>query len=381
MTCNNVMLKAILLIACLWCGGRSACWAVETLSWQQVTSDAGFHIRDSAGNVVFDNKMWILGGWYNSSQPSLRDVWNSADGVHWTNVTSYVPFDCLEHPVALSYNNMMWVMSGGHDGRLPDAGYCNDVWSSSDGANWTQATAAAPWSQRIGAAGTVFNGKMWLLGGVQGFGSDSTNTPLSDVWNSTDGIHWTEVAANAPWAGRGFHQVVNYHDKLWVIGGGDYYKDASQCYGLDDVWSSSDGVDWTQATAEAPWGHRIWSQAIVYDDAMWVVAGSAAQATNGPEGAFLDDVWRSTDGVNWTEMEPTDGNSMWTARHAELLYNFDGKLWVVAGYDTGGVTNDVWAVSAPEPSSAMLLGAALLGLSGYMWRKQRTNGRRGRSRG
>jgi hypothetical protein len=217
---------------------------------------------------------------------------------------------------------------------------------------------------------------MWFLGGIEGYYSDSTNTPLHDVWNSTDGIHWNEVAASAPWAGRGFHQALTYHDKLWVIGGGDWYADSRQCYGLDDVWSSSDGANWTQATAQAPWGHRIWSQAIVYDDAMWVVAGSAAQATKGPEGAFLNDVWRSTDGINWTEMKPTDRNSMWTARHAESLFNFDGKLWVVAGYDTGGgVANDVWAVETPEPRTAALLGIALFGVSAYLWRNRRTIGR------
>jgi hypothetical protein len=219
---------------------------VDTLPWQHVTSNAGFHPRDSAGTVVFDNKMWIIGGWYDSSQPSLRDVWNSSDGLHWTQVTSTVPFDGNEDPVVLSYNNKMWTMGGGHDGRLPGSYYTHDVWSSSNGASWTQATAAAPWTARLGAAGVVFNNKMWFIGGIQGFGSDSTNTPLSDVWNTTDGIHWNEVTASAPWAGRGFHQVVNYQNKLWVIGGGDYYKDAADGYGFNDVWSSPDGAHWTK---------------------------------------------------------------------------------------------------------------------------------------
>jgi hypothetical protein len=70
-----------------------------------------------------------------------------------------VPFDGNEDPVVLSYNNKMWTMGGGHDGRLPGSYYTHDVWSSSNGANWTQETAAAPWTARLGAAGAVFDTK------------------------------------------------------------------------------------------------------------------------------------------------------------------------------------------------------------------------------
>ena len=64
--------------------------------------------------------------------------------------------------------------------------------------------------------------------------------------------------------------------------------------------------------------------------------------------------------------------SMWTARHAQSQFSFDGKLWVMGGSDTsGGLVNDVWAVSAPEPGTLVLLGIGLVGLSAYMWRKRR----------
>jgi hypothetical protein len=118
----------------------------------------------------------------------------------------------------------------------------------------------------------------------------------------------------------------------------------------------------------------MWSRAIVYDDAMWVVAGSAVGETAGSHGPLLGDVWRSTDGIAWTQMEPAD--STWGARHEVSLYNYGGKLWVVAGWDTNtGVSNDVWAVAAPEPSTSVLLGVTFLGLSGYFWEKRRAMGR------
>jgi len=53
------------------------------------------------------------------------------------------------------YNNLMWVM-GGYAG-----GYKNDVWYSSDGITWTQATAAAAFSTRILHSSVVYNNLMW----------------------------------------------------------------------------------------------------------------------------------------------------------------------------------------------------------------------------
>ena len=59
--------------------------------WVRVTADAGWRPRDSQGEVVFDNKLWILGGWFDSFQAPPRDVWNSLDGRQWTRVTLEAP--------------------------------------------------------------------------------------------------------------------------------------------------------------------------------------------------------------------------------------------------------------------------------------------------
>jgi hypothetical protein len=66
----------------------------------------------------------------------------------------------------------MWVMGGNDSG----GDYLNDVWSSPDGTNWTQVTAAAPWSPRHATA-VVFNGQMWVLGGAR------NGSGLNDVWS------------------------------------------------------------------------------------------------------------------------------------------------------------------------------------------------------
>ena len=92
-------------------------------------------------------------------------------------------------------------------------------------------------------ASVVFNNKMWVLGGRD----ESSNK--NDVWSSSDGINWTQATANAPWTARQEYTSVVFNNKMWVLGGYDgSYK--------NDVWSSSDGVNWTQATANAS---LVWS--------------------------------------------------------------------------------------------------------------------------
>ena len=74
---------------------------------------------------------------------------------------------------AVVLNSQMWVLGGG-----TGSSNFNDVWSSSDGTNWTEVTPAAPWSARDDYRAVVFNNQLWVLGG---YGSSGN---LNDVWSS-----------------------------------------------------------------------------------------------------------------------------------------------------------------------------------------------------
>jgi len=59
--------------------------------WVCVTSRAPFAPRDGAGAVVYDGKMWLLGGWSRQDKVHFplicnNEVWNSVDGADWTLV-------------------------------------------------------------------------------------------------------------------------------------------------------------------------------------------------------------------------------------------------------------------------------------------------------
>src|ERR1700722_18547531 len=45
---------------------RSASAADRVFDWVQVTDKAGWQPRDSQGELVHDNKLWIMGGWFDS---------------------------------------------------------------------------------------------------------------------------------------------------------------------------------------------------------------------------------------------------------------------------------------------------------------------------
>jgi hypothetical protein len=233
------------------------------------------------------------------------------------------------------FNDRMWIMGGWHNGRLPGASAGNQVWSSQDGSSWELATDGAGWSPRLGAAGAVFEGKMWILGGVERYYDGNETHLRNDVWCSTDGKNWRRVTEQAPWSARAYHAALAFDNKLWVFGGGNYLPEYSA---VNDVWSSPDGKNWTQVTDHAPWPPRIWFSAQVYRNRMWMLGGWS----NHPFQNW-NDVWHSVDGKHWEQLQTAN---IWTKRHEHSAYVFRNKLWITAG-NTPPLVNDVWRLELP----------------------------------
>lgn len=107
--------------------------------WTQATASAGFSKRYGHTSVVFDNKIWVIGGYCNTGP--LNDVWSSPNGVTWTQAITSAEFSARSSHTSVVFDNKMWVIGGFGSGVL------KDVWSSSDGVEWTQATASAEFPQ------------------------------------------------------------------------------------------------------------------------------------------------------------------------------------------------------------------------------------------
>ena len=308
----------------------------EKVDWIQVTEQAAWAPRDSCGEVVYKGKLWLLGGWFNSNSIGPRDVWSSADGLDWTQATPTAGWQHGDLPTTLVHNGKMWFMGGWYAGRLPQASASNQVWSSTDGARWECVTNNAGWSPRLGAAGVVFHGKMWTLGGVERYFDGEEHHLRNDVWCSADGAKWEQATGNAPWAGRAFHGALTFQDKIWVFGGGNYLPTYT---GFNDIWNSPDGVHWSRVTDHAPWHPRIWFSTVVYRNRMWILGGWS----NNPSKNW-NDVWYTADGVDWKELQT---RTIWSERHEHSAYVHDDRIWVVAG-NAWPLVNDVWYLRIPD---------------------------------
>ena len=128
---------------------------------------------------------------------------------------------------------------------------------------------------------------------------------------------------------------------MWVIGG---YGNISPYY-RNDVWYSTDGVSWSQATASAAFTGRYGHTSVVYNNKMWVIGGYYDDYYSGLH--YLNDVWYSTDGVIWTQV--TDSTAF-PARGGHTSVVHDNNMWVIGGWDGGSCRNDVWYSIIPTTS-------------------------------
>jgi len=261
---------------------------------------------------------------------------SSGFGSNWVQITAAAPWSARWEHACLEFGGKLWVMGG--IVNYPSG--CNDVWASNDGTNWSRVITTAPWPARFGFNCVTLDNKMWLLGGI--LRNDDTSF-LNDVWSSSDGTNWTEVASHAGWSNRSDYGCVVFSNKLWVLGGGHYGG------GYDnEVWNTSDGSNWTQVATSAPmWCPRGGHQSVVWADRIWVFGGTIGNTA-------LNDVWSSLDGMHWRQETPA---AEWAPRVHHKSAVFNGRIWMAggAGEPGGPPYNDVWATALPFDSSSGLV--------------------------
>ncbi|MDD4988925.1 MAG: serine hydrolase [Candidatus Pacebacteria bacterium] len=309
----------------------------SSLTWTETKTNAeGWPKRDSHSVFTFDNKMWVLGGLDADSSKIngvpdyetaiyYNDIWNTSDGINWTRVVEHADFPYIRSASVVEFKGVLYMYGGWspHDGLE----YKNGIWSSTDGIHWKKVVDKPDYPEREGQIVLEWNGKLWLVGGVDYFGRKTFN----DVWSSDDGIHWTAATTDAPWHSRWDHALGVWNGKMYIAGGMNF-----RGVGYSDEWSSSDGAHWDLVSANAAWGERQGQEIVNYHGYMWLISGLHSASNEG-----RGDAWYSTDGIEWKKA-PDD--YQWKGREDHGVIVFNDKIWVMGGMDSDWHWNgDVWS--------------------------------------
>ena len=268
-------------------------------------------------------------------------------GCYWNVSLTTSGLTARHNHAGAVFDGKMYVMGG------IDASRLNSVQHSTDGITWSNDTVSVGWTARSGLAAVVFDGKLWVIGGNDG-------SPLNDVW-AYDGTLWEEIRSDGDPNGfnpRYGHAALAFNQKLWVMGGtGTGGK-------LNDVWTSEDGATWT-SQGNANWPIRTDHTATVLEGQMWVMGGT------GTSGSLLNDVWRSSaDGTSWTSM-PT--SPTWSARTGHHAAVFEQALWVVEG-DNGSMGSSNGLVNFWTSSDGGTWTTGSIDSMGSVWNTPVANG-------
>ncbi len=318
----------------------------SSLSWVAATTTVRFSKRDSHAVYVFDNKLWLSGG-LNSDNSKVNgvpnyekaiyynDIWNSTDGLTWNLVKEHAEFPVVRSHSVIFYKDALY-MFGGYS---PSDGlaYKNGIWRSTDGITWKKVVAKPDYPEREGQKVIEFKDKLWLIGGVNYYGRKTFN----DVWWSEDALHWHLATSSAAWHSRWDNDIGVLNGKLWLAGGMNF-----KGVGYSDEWSSEDGINWELVTPEAAWGERQGQEIVNYGGYMWLISGLHSASNEGK-----GDAWYTKDGYDWKKA-PDD--YQWLGREDHGVIVFNDKIWVIGGMDSNWHwNNDIWystfmSTSTPE---------------------------------
>ena len=171
-----------------------------------------------------------------------------------------------------------------------------------------------------------------------------------DVWTSKDrGSTWNQLLASdepGHWAPRAYFGAVTKGERhvrpRWPgLRGGrqrlppfvpDCPPFVSRSTFFNDVWRSRDGVRWTQMTDHAPWAGRAGLSTVVLRDEIYVFGGSqnddSAVIGGPPQRIYFNDVWKSRDGRTWKKL--TD-HAPWSPRAGAAAVTKGGYIYLLGG--------------------------------------------------
>ncbi|MDO6517926.1 Kelch repeat-containing protein [Zobellia uliginosa] len=296
-----------------------------------LTTNVGFGARRNHSITEFNGKLWMIGG--RDDIDSYDDIWSSTDGETW-QLEAEDPFGFFNksNHTAVVFKNKLWVIAGAF----------SDVWSSTNGKDWTKETTNPGFGSREGHSTVVYDGKLWVIGGTK------VSDQMNDVWYSENGIHWVQATESAQFSPRTDHTTVVFDGKMYLMGG-TAVQDSSPIF-YNDVYTSTDGVNWTEVDTDSVFELRANHTSLVYGNRMWVIGGWQAivnQSTFQQDITTFADVWYSDNGTHWNKLTTS---ASYGARMGHVSVIFDDKILISGGLKinqedhTRAHNSDVWMI-------------------------------------
>lgn len=221
------------------------------------------------------------------------EAWTSADGAAWDPATvddtpQEAEGQITMGPVAIlggrAYSVGMWY--GPIDAVHPV------VWSTEDGSEWTQVAPSAPWgyvANDVASDGSL----LAVAGGYFGFGDGR-------VWTSPDGATWTEHAADGGPATM--NAIYGDEDGFVSVG----FRVDTEGRNVPAIWHSTAGQSWTDAAVPPSDVSVTLLDVSRHPDGRYVAL--AIRGTEVDAGEFV--TWYADDPASWTDAGVIAGGSV-----------------------------------------------------------------------
>lgn len=299
-----------------------------------LTFGVPFAIPPRFGHQIasFKGRLWLVGGTESGGTTQYKnDVWSSLDGKLWELESAAAEFSPPRNHRLIVFKDQLWLIDGKNQYAMP-----SQIWSSSNGIHWER-RGEVPFERRIGYALLVHKDALWVIGG-NAYSDALVDEVLNDVWSSTDGINWVQQAT-IPGVYREGHKALSFNGRLWILGGLVAADPQSDLELETGVWSSADGLSWQREIEHADLPDSFDTEFIVHDDQLWYCEGTS--------------VGRSSDGVNWTEI----AGDLNFPEPCNLTIH-ENQLWVLDHYgervgtlNENGITRFTYHTIAPYAHS------------------------------
>ena len=275
---------------------------------------------EGARLAVHNGRMYVLGGArtkaadiYGNEAESMWgmfpaiNAWRSfstADGVNFecdtiASTYSFTHYSGVEMEVAtsdaasflgsgyvnaVSFNGKLF-MQGGHSPVYGAWQGARIYAASEDGKNWkaitpvtTDSVATIDVQYRISNALFVYNNKMWCLGGFQNFVT-ATDAMKTSVWSSEDGENWTMETDTV----KGFDNIIAPKalatDKAVYLFGGMVY-DGAKTVVSNKVYRSTDCINWEEVETPEAFTARRQIAGVAQGNSAWLFGGITSATTD-----------------------------------------------------------------------------------------------------